>query len=156
MKVASAKAKGRRLQDYVRAAFLFIDQTIHAGDIKTAIMSESGRDIAFFGKARDAFPYSVECKNQESLSIWKAFEQAEKGCNGEAKYPLLVFKRNRSKTLAVVEFSHLLSLIKLASKYGVRDITDKQIKEFKAYIEDCERKSRAAAKEQVQKTPDEQ
>ncbi len=40
-------------------------------------MGAGGEDIMLSAKARNMFPYSVECKNQETLNVWKAFEQAE-------------------------------------------------------------------------------
>jgi hypothetical protein len=55
------------------------------------------------------FPYSVECKNQETLNVWKAFEQAE--YNSGSYRPLLIIKRNRKEPLAVVEANHFIELI---------------------------------------------
>jgi len=55
------------------------------------------------------FPFSVECKNQEKLNIWSSLEQAE--INSGKHAPLVIFKRNRSKTYAVLEFDKLLELL---------------------------------------------
>ena len=66
-------------------------------------------DIMLSAKARNMFPYSVECKNQESLNGWKAFEQAE--CNSGVYQPLLIIKRNRKEPLAVVEANHFIEYI---------------------------------------------
>ena len=51
----------------------------------------------------------MECKNQEKLNIWGALEQAEENSGDHA--PLVIFKRNRSKTYAVLEFDKLLELL---------------------------------------------
>jgi hypothetical protein len=72
-------------------------------------MGESGEDIKLSPAARKLIPYSFECKNQEKLSIWSSLEQAES--NAGKHIPLLVFKRNRSKTYAVLEFDKLLELL---------------------------------------------
>ena len=55
------------------------------------------------------FPFAVECKNQEKINIWSSIEQAEQ--NAGKHIPLLVFKRNRSKKYAVLEFEKLLELL---------------------------------------------
>ena len=38
-------------------------------------MGAGGEDLIMAG-AREKFPYSIECKNQESINIWKSYEQA--------------------------------------------------------------------------------
>ena len=109
-KTRNAKAKGRRLQNQVRDLLLetFKDE-LEPDDIRSQIMGMSGEDIVLSPAARRLFPFSVECKAQESLSIWSALEQAES--NAGKHIPLLVFKRNRSKTYAVLEFDKLLELL---------------------------------------------
>ena len=111
MKTSSCKAKGRRLQDAVREMLYETYTTLRDGDIKTAIMGESGRDIGLSPTAEDIIPFDIECKNTEKLSIWAAMEQAESN-KKEGRIPMVVFKRNRSKTYAVLELSKLLELLK--------------------------------------------
>ena len=110
MKTSSGKAKGRRLQNKIRDLLLehFSDK-LEPDDVKVAIMGESGEDILLSPAARRVFPFSVECKSQEKLSIWSSLEQAED--NSGDHTPLLIFKRNRSKTYAVLEFDELLKLL---------------------------------------------
>ena len=104
----SAKAKGRKLQKWFRQ--LLIDQlNIKPEDVESRSMGAGGEDIMRSAKARNMFTYSVECKNQESLNVWKAFEQAE--CNSGAYQPLLIIKKNRKEPLAVVEANHFIELI---------------------------------------------
>ena len=111
MKTASRKAKGRRLQNKIRDLLIehFSDE-LEDDDIRCAIMGESGEDLKLSPAARKLIPYSIECKNQEKLNIWDSLEQAEENSNGHA--PVLIFKRNRSKTYAVVELNNFLKLIK--------------------------------------------
>jgi len=110
MKTSSGKAKGRRLQNKIRDLLLehFSDK-LEQDDIRSQIMGMSGEDIVLSPAARKLFPFSVECKSQEKLSIWSSLEQAED--NSGDHIPLLIFKRNRSKTYAVLEFEELLKLL---------------------------------------------
>ena len=110
MKTRSAKNKGNRLQNSVRDILLETFDTLEPDDIKSAIMGDSGEDIQLSPAARKLIPYSIECKNQEKLNIWSALEQAE-GNKGVSK-PVLIFKRNRSKTYAVLELEDFVDLIK--------------------------------------------
>ncbi len=110
MKTRSAKNKGKRLQNKVRDLLLetFKDE-LEPDDIRSQIMGMSGEDIVLSPAARRLFPFSVECKAQESLSIWSALEQAES--NAGKHIPLLVFKRNRSKTYVTIELEEFIKLI---------------------------------------------
>jgi hypothetical protein len=110
VKSRSAKNKGKRLQNTVRDVLLETFNTLEPDDIKSAIMGDSGEDIQLSPAARKLIPYSIECKNQEKLNIWGALEQAEK--NSGDSNPVLIFKRNRSKTYAVLEIEDFIKLIK--------------------------------------------
>ena len=85
-------------------------------DIKVAIMGETGMDIKLSPAAKKLIPYAIEAKNQESLSIWSALSQTETNCPDDMT-PTLIFKRNRSKTYAVIELDKFIELIKIKSKY---------------------------------------
>ena len=109
MKASSIKAKGRRLQDFVRDKLRGLFTKLEDDDIKAAIMGESGEDIKLSPAARKIIPYSFECKNQERLNIWSSLSQAEENSNDRT--PVLVFKRNRSKTYIAFELKDFLKLI---------------------------------------------
>ena len=109
MKPRSAKNKGKRLQNKVRDLILEKFNTLEVDDVRSITMGDSGEDILLSPAARKVFPFSVECKNQEKLNIWEALDQAE-GNSGKHT-PLVIFKRNRSKTYAVLEFEELLQLL---------------------------------------------
>ena len=110
MKPRSAKNKGKRLQNKIRDLILEkFNAKLESDDVRSITMGDSGEDILLSPTARRLFPFSVECKNQESLSIWSALEQAEN--NAGKHIPLVIFKRNRSKTYAVLEFDKLLELL---------------------------------------------
>ena len=112
MNTRARKAKGRRLQNYVKELFRKIGGTygLIDEDINSAIMGQSGTDIIFTPVAKQVFPFAVECKNQEHLNIWSAIQQAEENTK-EGRIPMLVFSKNRSKTYAVVELEKLLDLL---------------------------------------------
>lgn len=110
MKPSSAKAKGRRLQTEVMGLILQAFPELEPDDVRTAIMGESGEDIKLSPAARRCFPFAVECKYQERLPIWKALEQCES--NAGPNTPLLIFRRNRSKTYAVLQLDDLLNLLR--------------------------------------------
>ena len=110
MKTASRKAKGRRLQNKIRDLLIehFSDE-LEDDDIRCAIMGESGEDLKLSPAARKLIPYSFECKNQEKLNIWSSLEQAEE--NSGDYPPVLIFKRNRSKTYVTIELEEFIKLI---------------------------------------------
>jgi hypothetical protein len=117
MKPKSVKAKGRNLQNLVRDKLrkIFVDEwtkvpRLEDDDIKSQTMGMGGEDIVLSPIAKKLIPYSFECKNTEKLNIWGALEQCEDNC--EDRQPVVVFKRNRSKTYAVIELDNLLKLIR--------------------------------------------
>ena len=71
MKAQSAKAKGRRLQQWVRDQ-LIEQLEVHPEDIESRSMGAGGEDLIMARAARQKFPYSIECKNVEKLNIWEA------------------------------------------------------------------------------------
>ena len=109
MKTRSAKNKGKRLQNDVRDLILETFKQLEPDDVRSTTMGDSGEDILLSPAARKLFPFSVECKNQERLNIWESLEQAESNANQHI--PLLVFKRNRSKTYISMEINDLMRLL---------------------------------------------
>ena len=107
MRPQSAKAKGRRLQQQFRE--LLIGQLgIHPEDIENRSMGAGGEDLIMSRAARDKFPYSIECKNQEKLNIWDAYKQASE--NSKDYEPIVVIKKNNHKTLVVLDAEKFIKL----------------------------------------------
>ena len=105
MNTQSAKAKGRRLQQWVRDKL--ISKGLKEDDVQSRSMGAGGEDIMLSSDARLMFPYSIECKNQERVSIWKAYEQAQSNCG---KYQaLLIIKKNDSKPLAILDAEYFIN-----------------------------------------------
>ena len=109
MKPRSAKNKGKRLQNKVRDLILEKFNSLESDDVRSITMGESGEDILLSPAARKLFPFSVECKNQEKLNIWKSLEQSE--TNSGKHTPIVIFKRNRTKTYVALEIKKLLELL---------------------------------------------
>jgi hypothetical protein len=109
---ASRKAKGRLCAQEIKevmfnAALLFLE----LDDIQVTSSSVTGADIILSPKAKEIFPVVIEAKCQESLSFWAAIEQAESHKREPHEEPLMVFKRNRTKLRAVVDFAFLCDLL---------------------------------------------
>ena len=114
MKTSSAKAKGRRLQQKVRDLLLETFTELEPDDIRSTSMGVSGEDLQLSPAARKLIPFAIECKNQEKLNIWDSLKQAEE--NSGDYDPVLIFKRNRSKTYAVINIEKFIELINENSK----------------------------------------
>ena len=114
MKTSSAKAKGRRLQQKVRDLLLETFTELEPDDIRSTSMGVSGEDLQLSPAARKLIPFAIECKNQEKLNVWDSLKQAEE--NSGDYDPVLIFKRNRSKTYAVINIEKFIELINENSK----------------------------------------
>ncbi len=113
MKTQSAKAKGRKLQQWVRDQI--IEQLeVHPEDIESRSMGAGGEDLIMARAARQKFPFSVECKNVEKLNVWEAYEQAKSNSNDYE--PIVIMKKNQKKPLVVVDADFFISLFKRGDK----------------------------------------
>ena len=113
MKTQSAKAKGRRLQQWVRD--LLIEKlNVHPEDVESRSMGAGGEDLIMARAARERFPFSVECKNVEKLNVWEAYEQAKSNSNDYE--PIVIMKKNQKKPLVVVDADFFISLFKREDK----------------------------------------
>ena len=116
MKTQSAKAKGRRLQQWCRDQILETFNELKESDVRSASMGAGGIDVQLSTRAKELFPFSIECKNTERVRIWDSFDQAEANCE-DGTEPLLIIKRNGSAALAVVDAEWLFENVgKLGSK----------------------------------------
>ena len=125
IKTSSAKAKGRNLQNWVRDQIVKLFPEL-VNDIRSTPMGVTGTDIQLSPLAQGKIPLAIECKAQESVSIWAAYEQACEGAKLENKKiakatnapnpmqvePVLILKRNHKKPLAVVDAEYFLQLMK--------------------------------------------
>ena len=115
MKASSAKAKGRKLQKWF-AQILVDVLDLDPEDLESRPMGSRGGDVIMGKNSRQIFPYSIECKNQERVNIWDAYDQATE--NSGAYEPLVVVKRNRSKALVLVDAEHFVKIFKKEKEDG--------------------------------------
>ena len=116
MKPRSAKAKGRRLQDQVAQdlahAFELSPELIHK-----SIMGETGIDVMVLGPdAKKTGNLGIECKNQEALRLWPAWQQTKANAAKAKRQPVLVTTRNNHEVLAVLSWKGLLELLQEAGR----------------------------------------
>jgi hypothetical protein len=105
MKVQSAKAKGRRLQQWVRDMLIEMLE-VHPEDVESRSMGAGGEDLIMARAARQKFPFSVECKNTEKLNVWDAYDQA---CANSGDYePILFIKKNGRRPLVVLDAENFI------------------------------------------------
>jgi len=111
MRQRSRKAKGRRLQNYVRYRILKTFPHLRRKDVICVENFAPGPDIILSKTARKLCPYSWEIKNQEKMkTIYDFYKQSKK--NAGKLEPVVVMKRNSRDPLIVLDFEHFLKLIK--------------------------------------------
>jgi hypothetical protein len=110
MLTASAKAKGRRLQQIIVMMILDCFPSLQPDDVRSTPMGVGGEDVQLSPKAREFFPNSIECKNNERPSLRRSWDQAV--ANAKKYNPLLFVTWNRGEVLVVMKASHYFKLIK--------------------------------------------
>jgi len=114
--VASRKAKGRNLQYWVakRLGKVFgieFNQQDDLCKIHSREMGQAGTDIYFRDKElHDKFPFDIECKNQEKISVYAYIEQASANTVKGREW-LVIHKKNRSQPIAILDAEAFFSLI---------------------------------------------
>lgn len=109
MLTSSAKAKGRKLQQWVRTQ-LIEELEIHEEDIESRSMGAGGEDLVMARAAREKFDYSIECKNVEKLNVWNAYEQAK--VNAKNHEPIVIMKKNNKRPLVVLDAEYFIKMHK--------------------------------------------
>ena len=110
MKTKSRKAKGRRLQNYVRDKILKTFKHLKKEDVQVALMSETGPDIKLSRIAKRLVPLQFECKNQQKMkTVYDFYSQA--GRHGRLE-PVVIMKQNSREPLVVIGFDYFFELIK--------------------------------------------
>ena len=109
MKTQSAKAKGRKLQQWARDQVLDVYPHLEEDDVRSTSMGVSGSDLQLSPLARKSFPFDVECKSLARVGVYRFIDQ----CNnrGDAQ-PLVIVKENRRKPLAVVDAEYFFDLLR--------------------------------------------
>lgn len=118
IKTSSAKGKGRNLQYWVceRIAEMFGIKFVQSDDtclVHSREMGQHGTDICLRGELYNKFPFDVECKAQESLSIPDWVRQARTNTKEGRKW-LVVFKKQTigGEPLVLMDWSTFEKLVK--------------------------------------------
>ena len=112
MRTKSKKAKGRRLQNWVRDELFKRFSKLTDNDVVCAIMGERGIDVKLSNKAKKFIPFAIECKNQEAFkNLYKAYGQSCYNAKGELE-PIVFVKMNQQEPLVVLDATYFLDWIK--------------------------------------------
>lgn len=107
MTPASAKAKGRKLQQWFRDEILKRFKSLEPDDVRSTSMGAGGEDIQLSPAARKLLPLSIECKNLQSMAFYKWYDQA---CinSGKNVEPIVVAKANHREPVVIVDAQYFL------------------------------------------------
>ena len=102
LKPASAKAKGRKLQGWVRDQLItHSNGKLKTDDVRSTSSGATGEDVQLSPAAREIWPFKIECKNKGESATHTMYKQAE---DHDGDYqPMLVVKQGGKKPLVVVD-----------------------------------------------------
>lgn len=113
--ISSAKAKGRNLQQWTCKKISELLNIPWGKDelIASREMGQPGTDVKLVGEAQERFPFSVECKWQESWSVLTWIKQAQENQKAGTDW-LLIMKKNRIKPVVVMDGERFFELLRRA------------------------------------------
>jgi hypothetical protein len=116
--ISSAKAKGRNLQQWVcqKISDLTGFPTGQDQPIESRPMGQDGCDVRLESSVLAKFPFSVECKFQESWSVHAWVEQAKANQREDTDW-LLVCKRSRKSPVVIMDAVAFFNLL-MRSNHG--------------------------------------
>ena len=107
--IASRKQKARRLQQFVRDLMLRFAESLALDDVRSTPMGVSGEDIQLSTAAREIYPWSVECKAQEKVNVYKAYSQAQDNNTGDYE-PIVFFSKNHHKPMVMLDAEYFVRM----------------------------------------------
>ena len=120
MKTSSKKEKGKRLQYWTCEKISKLLNIPWGPDeqIASREMGQPGCDVRLVADAKDRFPWSVECKNQEKWNIPAWIRQAKDNQKPGTDW-LLICSRNRFDNIAILDADCLFELLsRISGKKG--------------------------------------
>jgi hypothetical protein len=121
IKIASAKAKGRKAQQWACEQIGNLLGLPWGKDelIAPREGAQSGTDVRLIGAAQEEFPFAVECKFQESWSVPQWIEQAQANTREGLDWLLIMKRSNKPYVVALdaAAFFKLLDRLYAAEKY---------------------------------------
>lgn len=108
--IAAAKAKGRKLQQWVAEKIYDRYPELERGDVKSCPMGSGGVDVILSPAAKRLHPYSYECKARANgfSALYDALDQAERG---DGLTPVMVAKQDRKRPLVVLYADDFFKLV---------------------------------------------
>jgi len=105
IKISSRKQKGRNLQKWVCERISSLLRIPYSQDddnclIHSREMGQSGVDVILRGEAFANFPFRIECKSSEKLSLSNTIYQAKKNAGDD--WWMIVYKRKNFKNPIVI------------------------------------------------------
>ncbi len=110
---SSAKAKGRNLQQWACQQISDLLCIPWGKDelIASRESAQSGTDVRLIGPAKERFPFSVECKYQESWNVPGWIRQAQSN-QEEGSDWLLIIKKNHQDPVVVMDAKRFFELLR--------------------------------------------
>ena len=106
MKPASAKAKGSGFERHI--AQIFRDEDLD----KTAVRQPLSGASIYKGDIKTDCGWSIECKKQEKMNMWKWIEQAKRQSEQEGQPFALIFSRNNERSYVCLDLYDWIYLMK--------------------------------------------
>ena len=117
IRAKSAKSKGRNLQmavctDISDLTGIPFDQQDDNCPIHSREMGLNGTDVILRGEAGRMFPFSIECKSCETLSVPQWIEQAKSNTTDNTDWLLIVKKQSVGSPFCVMDWKVFLKIYK--------------------------------------------
>lgn len=110
MKPASAKNKGRILQQLLCKTLVDKFEELESDDITSRSMGANGSDVLLSPLAKKLIPFDFECKNLASFAGYNYLGQAESN-TGKGRKPCAVVKANHKKPVVVIYLDDFMELL---------------------------------------------
>ena len=107
MKAQSAKAKGRRLQQWVRDQILDLFPSLTLRDVKSTPMGTQGEDVLLSEEGFKRVPFHIGCKSRKKFSVYEHYDQPK-----TLDQVLLIIKQDYREPLALMDARLLLEILK--------------------------------------------
>lgn len=97
------------MQRLVRDKLLEAFPDVSPDDVKSCPSGSNGADIILSAAAKEAIPYSIECKARSKIAlVYEALAQAERK---DGLTPVAIIKADRKRPLAVIDLETFITLI---------------------------------------------
>lgn len=109
-----ARAKGQRLQKWIRDLILATWPELEPDDVRNTASGQTGEDVQLSPAARKKVPYQIEAKNKARSQLHSYWSQAKTHGKHE---PMVIVHMDRSDTLVTVEAEHFFKLLRELDNY---------------------------------------